>query len=638
MQMNKIQENQWLGVPKSHKEPCRFQAGRLTMEFLDGRIRNICAGGKKLIDEVYFALRDHNWGTVPYIIEGLKFEEKEDFFLISFQAVHNSGEIRFEWEGVITGTGESSIKYEFCGQADSDFLRNRIGLCVLHPADCGGMECEVEHVSSGMEKGRLPEMISPHQPFVDIKSITHFPEKGVALKVAFQGDVFEMEDQRNWTDASFKTYGTPLSVPFPVQVHRGDHIRQSVEIRLMQEQDVESLAAAGQEETVVSIGGFKMRKREISLGSCLTRPLSKLQLQRVEALGLSHLRIDCHLGETDRENLQEMFRQAKALKTRVLLALHVTEDWEKEILFLKELIADREKEILGILIFQEKTAVISAERLKCIQNALSEWSIPVGSGTDAFFTQINRCRPDRESMDFVCYSNNPQVHAFDNDSIMSTTEGQKANLKSCQSLYPGLPVWVSPVTLKMRWNPDATGKEIRKKGEIPGDVDPRQTSLFAASWFLRSAAACIAEGADGITYFELTGSKGLMEEAKPDRDYSFPSVPDMLYPLYYAFYGLRSLSSCRLGVMEKETVTAIYLEGKQGRRLILANPKAVPVSVQVANCDAAAHVRAVCLDQDNVAQMALKEIVSARDGMWREFDPEKPVVLKPYAFLMAEFE
>ena len=29
------------------------------------------------------------------------------------------------------------------------------------------------------------------------------------------GDVFEMEDQRNWTDASFKTYCTPLRQPFP---------------------------------------------------------------------------------------------------------------------------------------------------------------------------------------------------------------------------------------------------------------------------------------------------------------------------------------------------------------------------------------------------------------------------------------
>ena len=34
----------------------------------------------------------------------------------------------------------------------------------------------------------------------------------------FNGETFEMEDQRNWTDASFKTYCTPLSLPYPIKI------------------------------------------------------------------------------------------------------------------------------------------------------------------------------------------------------------------------------------------------------------------------------------------------------------------------------------------------------------------------------------------------------------------------------------
>ena len=37
-----------------------------------------------------------------------------------------------------------------------------------------------------------------------------------------------MEDQRNWTDASFKTYCTPLARPFPVPVQAGDRVDQRV--------------------------------------------------------------------------------------------------------------------------------------------------------------------------------------------------------------------------------------------------------------------------------------------------------------------------------------------------------------------------------------------------------------------------
>ena len=47
-----------------------------------------------------------------------------------------------------------------------------------------------------------------------------------------------MEDQRNWTDASFKTYGTPLKNPSPVEVKAGTKISQTFALTL-KEQDQE---------------------------------------------------------------------------------------------------------------------------------------------------------------------------------------------------------------------------------------------------------------------------------------------------------------------------------------------------------------------------------------------------------------
>jgi hypothetical protein len=41
-----------------------------------------------------------------------------------------------------------------------------------------------------------------------------------------------MEDQRNWTDASFKSYGTPLELPHPVEISEGTRVKQSVSVRL----------------------------------------------------------------------------------------------------------------------------------------------------------------------------------------------------------------------------------------------------------------------------------------------------------------------------------------------------------------------------------------------------------------------
>lgn len=48
----------------------------------------------------------------------------------------------------------------------------------------------------------------------DIAGLAH-QVRGVTVGIDFSGETFEMEDQRNWTDASFKTYCRPLARPAP---------------------------------------------------------------------------------------------------------------------------------------------------------------------------------------------------------------------------------------------------------------------------------------------------------------------------------------------------------------------------------------------------------------------------------------
>jgi hypothetical protein len=114
------------------------------------------------------------------------------------------------------------------------FQRNRIGICVLHPiTECAGQPCLVEHSDGKQESGAFPKLISPWQPFYDVRKIS-YSVAGVKGELEFEGDEFEMEDQRNWSDASFKTYCTPQSRPKPVTVQPGDKVRQAVRLRLQQ--------------------------------------------------------------------------------------------------------------------------------------------------------------------------------------------------------------------------------------------------------------------------------------------------------------------------------------------------------------------------------------------------------------------
>src|SRR5690349_22238810 len=64
-----------------------------------------------------------------------------------------------------------------------------------------------------------------------MRAITHQVLPGISAECRMEGDTFEMEDQRNWTDASYKTYVRPLGLPFPYRLSAGETIEQAVEIR-----------------------------------------------------------------------------------------------------------------------------------------------------------------------------------------------------------------------------------------------------------------------------------------------------------------------------------------------------------------------------------------------------------------------
>ncbi len=630
---NEIQKDKWTGVKEASEKPCKLYAGKLSLDFVSGRLINISMGGKNVIDEVYFALRDYNWGTIPYRVENLVVAQQKDAFAVSFTAIHDQDNMQFEWQAAIKGSSDSTISYAFNGVAKSQFMKNRIGFCILHPASCSGVACEVRHFNSQTERGNFPTEISPHQPFFDIKAITHFPARGVTVRVDFEGDVFEMEDQRNWTDASFKTYCTPLAIPFPAPVNPGDGFSQSVTISVETGPEAEETKVSDDEAFISLDSGDIRRGSGFSLGSCITRPLTDLQMRRVRMLELSQLRYDYHFNESF-ENFEKIFEQARVLGLKIQLAVFFTESREAELETLRTIVGEHVQDLMGLVVFQQDVKVVPEELLTAVRESLAGFAVPVGSGTDAFFTQINRQRLPESLLDFVSYSSNPQVHAFDNVSIMSTMEGLAATVFSCAKIYPTLPVWVSPITLKMRWNPDATGKEIIKKGQAPRDVDTRQMSLFAASWFLRSAAAAITSGAAGANYFELAGCKGIMEEEAPDRDYPFPSVPDMLYPLYYAFFALRGLNAFDITVSVTESATILALRNSDRMRLILANSKSEAVTLRLA--DAPLSMRGVMLDEDSTAELSRKKLFSAEDDCWKTYNLNGEIQLKPYSIFIAE--
>src|SRR5688500_10576202 len=106
-----------------------------------GWLRYARLGDVEILRAVYPAVRDRFWNTVPVRLSNLAVDRGEDRFRLMFDAECLSGPIDFAFRGEIDGDSDGTVTYRFSGSARSSFLRNRIGLCVLHPAACAGSAC-----------------------------------------------------------------------------------------------------------------------------------------------------------------------------------------------------------------------------------------------------------------------------------------------------------------------------------------------------------------------------------------------------------------------------------------------------------------------------------------------------------------
>lgn len=639
-----LSESQFLrGSTEPPSERIGLRAGPLRMVFepRDAFLRVVRLGDQEILRGLYSAVRDANWDTILPEVSNLEVEVGDDSFSVGFDVVCREREVDFAWRGSLTGRPDGTVTYAMAGEARSDFERNRVGFCVLHaPTSVAGKACRVEKTDGTIEEGVYPTLISPHQPFLDMSAISHEVAPGIQATVRFEGDVFEMEDQRNWTDASYKTYCTPLAVPFPVALKTGDRVEQSVTIVL--EGDLRS----GEEEVyrpvAVSVATARSRPLPpIGLGIASDGgPLTTTEVERLRRLHLSHLRVDVHLaGAAWERELTEAAAQAVALEVDLEVALFVSDAARAE---LKSLAGLSSLPVARWLIFHVAETTTSSQWLDIAREELG-MKIPIIAGTNAYFTELNRERPPIDACDGVCYSLNPQVHAFDDASLMETLQAQAWTVESARQFCGDRPLHVSPVTLRPRFNSNATGPEpAAAPGTLPSQVDPRLMSLFGAAWCVGSLASLGPADTASLTYFETVGWRGLMEREAGSASEAFPSIPGAAFPIYHVFGwvgGMRGGDVVEARTDSPLRVQALALHKEGWIRFLLANVTNVSQTVHVECPNLSGSVRLEVLDLASVETAMTDPQAFRRRKDFDEADSENgrfKADLGPYAVVCAK--
>jgi len=221
-------------------------------------------------------------------------------------------------------------------------------------------------------------------------------------------------------------------------------------------------------------------------------------------------------------------------------------------------------------------------------------------------SQLNRERPPTDKIDFLSYSINPQVHAFDRLSWIETLQGQARTVESARYFADGSDIIVSPVTLKMRWNPNRTAPSLpTPPGELPDQVDLRQLSLFAAAWTLGSIKFLAESAVKAVTYFETSGWLGLMVLASgvPLQE-KFPAPAGIVFPIYHVFYALADFKGAEVITCESTSpleVEALWLRKAGHQRILIANLGAETSSVTLQDVGGESQLRVLDATQADVA-------------------------------------
>jgi D-apionolactonase len=564
--------------------PVPVRAGQLAGALDGADVRWVSLGEVAIVHGIRVSVRDSEWGTVPGLLSENEREIRPDSFLATFSCRHRDAEVDFSWHGEVHGRRNGTISYEMRGRAGRAFGYGRIGIDVLHPLACAG-RAYVARTTEGEVEGVLPEAIGPQEfrdgvylglfdPFTELELEV---DDGLIVRFELEGDLFEMEDQRNWTDASFKTYCTPLARGLRHDAHPGQEFLQRVIVTPLATSRTgrtrRSRDEAARVELLAPVG---RALPSVGLQLSGTR-LDGQETERLRALRLDHLRVDLPLEPSGwQDAVERASADATLLGAPLELALHVPEG---ELPDLRPLAG---KPLARVLVFRADSFVTPGPLVAEVRERLRPLGIgcPVGGGSNASFAELNAERPDAGSLDFVSYPISPQLHAFDECSLVETLPIQSVTVENARSSFVGRPIAITPVTLLPRAGADA----VSPNGQLGADVDPRGASLFGAAWTLGSIAQLAAAGVESVTYYETVGLRGLLlSETHPAPPPSFPGRPGYVFPVYHVFAGLALVRKHELlgTAADGASVTALAARVRSTTHVALANLSASTQRVDV---------------------------------------------------------
>lgn len=494
--------------------------GPWSFTFEAGALRHIRLHGVEAIRGIAFLVRDADWGTLSPQFSNVQTKHSNDELVLTYDAHYRTPEAALNVEVSIQAT-PVGLNVSARGTSTGSFETNRAGFTVLHPIEgVAGQPVTVAHTDGSINHTQFPDLIEPWQPFQRIASLTH-QVGNAALTCQFHGDTFEMEDQRQWGDASYKTYNRPLALPWPYTLNDGEILNQSVQLLWKHK----TAARAARTQAAVTNPRFAQTALVITHRDAL-----RLAGSPIDVAAVNPQRLLCHfdacLGNADAQFAAFAAAQAACPEITFDMELICTcaPDPSAEFFELAQKMADagfRPDSILFCPSVDRQSTPPGSDWPECppldLIHSLAAQAFPDvthGGGMVSFFPELNRKRPPVERLDFVSHGLCPIVHAADDVSVMETLQAVPHITRSARAIIGQRSYRIGPASIAMRQNPYGT-RTIPNPDNTRvcmAHDDPRHRGQFGAAYVIGLATALVAAEISVWTPAALYGPRGVVSD------------------------------------------------------------------------------------------------------------------------------
>lgn len=532
----------------------RVEHGDFTFDLARAAVRNVRYKNVQIIDLLYTAIRPWDWSTLDPDEHSEDVTVTGDICVITIKDLFAEA-LDARTEIIISPDNKFTVNYELRGL--TEYSVNRWGICFcLNSADWMGST-----VHSQGNQYQLPAAISP-QRVVDGITQGLFPAGNQmrfvapdnrSIKVNSTGKVLEAEDQRNWTDNTYKIYSGSLSEPRPYVTSAGSAWSQSVTFEI----DPPSKQVAD---------GSKIVVKEIE-----SLPSIGLQFNTDSLLPTDALNTALFFLDIDHIRVNEESLTAQKINTvsangliveAALLSSHSEEKLHQDIAHLNKQIPAGSR----ILIQREGREIV--EQLDLPPNKSLSSFIP---GTDAYLVDLHRNKYNFGES--ISYSMAPTVHSSDTETIFKTLYTQAESINFAQE-FLAPQVLISPITFSTRGNPETGHSRDQRINFASPEMALRVRTIGGAAWTLGSIFALASAGAYSGTWHELFGEYGVIY---PD------SEAVKFSPTFHALSALGAHHANQITIATSLDNSWVAFENREAKKIVVASlrPWALEITPKV---------------------------------------------------------